>query len=177
MIHQRKTSPFLVRGLALAIHLTGRYPAFAAKYPHIDPFAISADIIRLFGEYFQMQDDFLDFAGVHAPGQWSKSIGTDITEGKCSWCIITALEHATPEQRKILDENYGRGKEAVEAKQRVMGVFEEVGLREKFRAYEEEVVRELNQMVQNIPEELEREGLLKKELFTNLIEKLRGRKV
>ena len=35
-------------------------------------------------------------------------IGTDIEEGKLTWYILKALEKASPEQRKILEENYGK---------------------------------------------------------------------
>ncbi|GAW02909.1 farnesyl-diphosphate synthase [Lentinula edodes] len=106
------------------------------------------------GEYFQIQDDFLDFAGV--PAQIGK-VGTDIIDNKCSWCINTALSLATPDQRKILNENYGvkptreetefakkiaEGKNGEEqgylgeAERRVKAVFEEIGLREIYAEYE-----------------------------------------
>lgn len=34
-------------------------------------------------------------------------VGTDIQDTKCSWLVVQALERATPEQRKLLEENYG----------------------------------------------------------------------
>ncbi|KAJ7589552.1 isoprenoid synthase domain-containing protein [Mycena floridula] len=79
------------------------------------------------GEYFHIQDDFLDFSGT--PEQLGK-IGTDIVDNKCSWCINMALAWASPEQRKILDENYGQKNEVAEGN--VKAVYEEFGLREKY---------------------------------------------
>ncbi|KAI0682172.1 isoprenoid synthase domain-containing protein, partial [Cerioporus squamosus] len=69
--------------------------------PSNDPYELAQSILIPLGEYFQVLG----------------KIGTDIIDDKCSWCINTALALATPEQRKILDENYGR-KDA-EAEKRV----------------------------------------------------------
>ena len=52
------------------------------------------------GEYFQVQDDYLDCFGT--PEQIGK-IGTDILDNKCSWCVNTALKKCNAEQRKLLD--------------------------------------------------------------------------
>jgi len=57
-------------------------------------------ILLPLGEYFQIQDDWLDFSGT--PEQIGK-IGTDILDNKCSWCVNTALAKCNPEQRKVLD--------------------------------------------------------------------------
>ena len=70
-----------------------------------DPYKLSLEILLPLGEYFQIQDDYLDFAGT--PEQIGK-VGTDIIDNKCSWCINTALSVATPSQRAVLDANYGR---------------------------------------------------------------------
>ncbi|KAF4991121.1 hypothetical protein F66182_16580, partial [Fusarium sp. NRRL 66182] len=63
------------------------------------------DILIPLGEYFQIQDDYLDAFG--SPETIGK-IGTDIQDNKCSWLVNQALTMVTPEQRKLLDEAYGR---------------------------------------------------------------------
>ena len=65
-----------------------------------EPYALALSILIPMGEYFQVQDDYLDcYGGAEKIGK----IGTDILDNKCSWCINTALKKADEQQRKILD--------------------------------------------------------------------------
>lgn len=63
-------------------------------------FQKALDILIPMGEYFQVQDDYLDCYGT--PEQIGK-IGTDILDNKCSWLINKALAKASEQQRKVLD--------------------------------------------------------------------------
>ncbi|KDQ49721.1 hypothetical protein JAAARDRAFT_617078 [Jaapia argillacea MUCL 33604] len=134
-----------------------------------DPYKLALDILIPLGEYFQIQDDFLDFAGT--PEQIGK-IGTDIIDNKCSWCINTALAVATPAQRKVLDENYGQ-KDAAKEKT-VKGVYEELKIRDRYRAYEEGAYQKILGLIDTISEEQGSDGspVLKKQVFKSFLDKI-----
>jgi len=154
--------------VALAMYVSGIHPP--PSTPTSDPFKLAADILIPLGEYFQVQDDFLDYAGT--PEQIGK-IGTDILDNKCSWCINTALAHVTPAQRKILDESYGR-KDA-EAEKRVKKVFEEVDVKGKYEVYEENAYKKIMGLIETIPEKPSASGgevALKREVFKSFLDKI-----
>ena len=128
------------------------------------PYAIASSILLLLGEYYQIQDDYLDYSGT--PEKIGK-IGTDIVDNKCSWVINIALNLATPAQCSILDENYGRKDAEKEAK--VKAVFAEIGVGDVYEEYEKRVVKELRQKIEAI---VEVEGGLKRKVFENLLAKI-----
>lgn len=136
-----------------------------------DPYATAKAILVPLGEYFQVQDDFLDFAGT--PEQIGK-IGTDIVDNKCSWCINTALAHATTEQSAILDANYG--KKDAEAEARVKALYEELGVRKLYAEYEENSYKRIVGLIETIPEENSAakagEVKLKREVFKSFLDKI-----
>lgn len=115
------------------------------------------------GEYFQIQDDYLDNFG--DPAHIGK-IGTDIQDNKCSWLVNQALSIATPEQRKILEENYGvkdKSKEAV-----IKQLYNDLQLERLYQEYEEKAVGQIKKL---IAETDETEGL-KKEVFESFLSKI-----
>ena len=128
------------------------------------PYNIASSILLPLGEYFQIQDDYLDYAGTQ---EQIGKVGTDIVDNKCSWVINTALSLANPDQRAILDENYGR-KDA-EKEKKVKAVFAEVGVRKAYEEYEERVVKKLRIKIGEI---VEVEGGLKKEVFESFLSKI-----
>ncbi|XP_028045323.1 farnesyl pyrophosphate synthase isoform X2 [Monomorium pharaonis] len=79
-----------------AMHLAG------IKDPEV--FRQAKTILLEIGQLFQIQDDYLDIFG---DSEVYRKDGNDIQEGQCTWLIVTALQRATPEQRKILEECYG----------------------------------------------------------------------
>lgn len=105
------------------------------------------DVLIPLGEYFQIQDDYLDCFGT--PEQIGK-IGTDIKDNKCSWVVNQALLKATPAQRKLLDDNYGKKDDVSE--QRVKDLFNEMGIDQIYTEYEESVVAKLRQQIAQIDE-------------------------
>ncbi|KAJ5908644.1 hypothetical protein N7495_001326 [Penicillium taxi] len=105
------------------------------------------DILIPLGQYFQIQDDYLDNFG--DPSVIGK-IGTDIQDNKCSWLVNQAIQRCTPEQRALLDASYGRKDKAEEAK--VKALFNELGLEKVYKEYEEKVVGELREKIAAVDE-------------------------
>ncbi|THH07126.1 hypothetical protein EW146_g9412 [Bondarzewia mesenterica] len=137
--------------------------------PLSNPYQAARSILLPLGEYFQVQDDFLDFAGT--PEQLGK-IGTDIVDNKCSWCINTALAISIPAQRAVLDANYGR--KDVDCERRVKAVFEEVGIRARYETYEADAYRRISEMIDQVLEDagVEGEVVLKRDVFRKFLEKI-----
>ncbi|KAI1354859.1 farnesyl pyrophosphate synthetase [Xylaria sp. FL0043] len=121
------------------------------------------DILIPMGEYFQVQDDYLDNFGL--PEHIGK-IGTDIMDNKCSWLVNQALKLATPEQRKILEEHYGRKDSAHEAE--IKKLYNDMNLQKVYEDYEEKTVSSLKEKISQIDES---EGL-KKEVFEVFLSKI-----
>ncbi|KAL0465822.1 farnesyl diohosphate synthase [Neurospora intermedia] len=121
------------------------------------------DILIPLGEYFQVQDDYLDNFGL--PEHIGK-IGTDIQDNKCSWLVNKALSIVTPEQRKTLEENYGRKDKAKEAV--IKQLYDDLKLEDHYKQYEEERVGEIRKMIDAIDES---KGL-KKQVFEAFLGKI-----
>lgn len=121
------------------------------------------EILIPMGEYFQAQDDYLDnFADPEVLGK----IGTDIQDNKCSWLINQALKIASPQQRAVLDENYGR--KDMECEKKVKKIYEELQLDKIYQQYEEKQVEILKEKISKIDES---DGL-KKEVFDEFLRKI-----
>jgi farnesyl diphosphate synthase len=144
--------------VALALHYLQLASSSNLKQAH--------DILIPLGEYFQIQDDYLDAFG--DPSVIGK-IGTDIKDNKCSWLINQALLRATPDQRKLLDEAYGRKDDTNEA--RIKKLFHELELQKVYQEYEEKRVADIRRMIEAVDES---EGL-KKEVFETFLKKIEKR--
>ena len=155
--------------VALAMLMCG-IPRPAAPGTPDDPYALAERILVPLGEYFQVQDDFLDYA---MPPELLGKVGTDIIDNKCSWCVNTALALASPAQRAVLDANYGR-KDA-EAEARVKALYEELGIREKYAVYEEDAYKRIMTLIETIPASpvaKEGEVPLRREVFKVFLDKI-----
>eukprot|EP00731_Ephydatia_muelleri_P025482 Em0017g565a len=106
--------------------------------------AVAKSILLEMGEYFQVQDDFLDCYG--EPAVIGK-VGTDIEENKCSWLIVQALPRINEEQREILKANYGCKDPA--CAQRVKEVYKQLNMEKVFRDYEEESYQKLMKQIES----------------------------
>ncbi|GAV56245.1 hypothetical protein ZYGR_0BB00220 [Zygosaccharomyces rouxii] len=105
------------------------------------------DVLIPLGEYFQIQDDYLDCYGT--PEQIGK-IGTDIQDNKCSWVVNKALELANAQQRKTLDEHYGR--KNTDSEQACKKVFQELNIQQHYLQYEDSIAKELETKISQVDE-------------------------
>jgi len=112
------------------------------------------------GEYFQIQDDYLDCYG--DPTVIGK-VGTDIQDNKCSWLVVQALDRVTPEQFDLLKENYGKWDDEKVAK--VKALYKELQLEALFKKYEEDSYKD-------IQKELEDISLVPREVFDIFLKKI-----
>lgn len=121
------------------------------------------NILLPLGEYFQIQDDYLD---AYADPTTLGKIGTDIQDNKCSWLINQALQRATAEQRATLERCYGRKDAGLE--KQVKEVYAQLELERVYKEYEEEKVGEIRKMIADVDES---EGL-KREVFESFLGKI-----
>ncbi|KAN0061506.1 Farnesyl pyrophosphate synthetase [Thecaphora frezii] len=150
--------------VALAMRMAGITDEALYKY--------ALDILIPMGEYFQVQDDYLDCYG--KPEDIGK-IGTDILDNKCSWNINVALANATPEQRAVLDSNYGRKDAACEAKVKEVFNAPNIDVAGRFAAYEKESYEKLNKLIDELPEgagATATHGGLRRDVFRLFLEKV-----
>jgi farnesyl diphosphate synthase len=109
-------------------------------------------ILLKMGEFFQIQDDFLDAFG--DPAVMGK-VGTDIEDSKCSWLIVQALSRASDEQRAILEANYGRP--SADCVANVKAVYKDLKLQQVYTDFEDRSYAELLQLIEDCSANLPRD--------------------
>jgi farnesyl diphosphate synthase len=123
----------VVAGLILAGH------GDAAKAPQIE------DILVRMGEYFQVQDDYLD---CYADAEVLGKIGTDIQDSKCSWLVVQALSLCNAEQRTLLKSNYGKhDNDCIAA---VKSLYADLKLEDLFLKYESTSYAEIRGLIDSV---------------------------
>ncbi|KAG0720185.1 Farnesyl pyrophosphate synthase [Chionoecetes opilio] len=116
------------------------------------------------GQFFQVQDDYLDCFG---DSSLTGKIGTDIGKGKCTWLSVVALQRATPSQRLIMEEHYGRQED--ESVDRVKQLYKELNLPATYRAYEDSTSSMIRTHIQQISRGLNHN------VFFNFLDKIHRR--
>ncbi|XP_047217166.1 farnesyl pyrophosphate synthase-like isoform X2 [Girardinichthys multiradiatus] len=128
--------------VAAAMYMAGIY----SEEEHNNAKQILLDM----GEFFQIQDDYLDCYG--DPVVTGK-IGTDIQDNKCSWLVVKALEVMSMKQRTEIEACYGRKDEASVAK--VKELYNTLQMPTLYHKYEEESYQRLQKLIaqhaQNLP--------------------------
>ncbi|KAM9722852.1 farnesyl pyrophosphate synthase-like [Menidia menidia] len=99
-------------------------------------------ILLEMGEFFQIQDDYLDCYGDPAV---TGKIGTDIQDNKCSWLVVKALEVMTPKQRSELQACYGHSDEA--SVEKVMALYNTLQMPTLYHRYEDESYQRLQKLI------------------------------
>merc|ERR1712130_1015217 len=95
-------------------------------------------------------------------------VGTDIEDFKCSWIVAKALELMDGGQYEVLKRHYG--KSSPEDVNAVKELFGELGMERVYQQWEVSEHDRLMAMVDQC------EGILPKEMFTLMLDKLHGRK-
>lgn len=140
--------------VALAMYMSG-----FGKDPEV--FRQAKTILLEVGNFFQVQDDFIDCFGDSAV---TGKVGTDIMDGKCTWLAVVALQRCTNEQKEIMKECYGQ--KDPEKVERVKELYEDLLLPHTYEIYEEESYKIINTHIQQISR-----GLPHK-LFFKILEKI-----
>ena len=124
-------------------------------------FKVCEEVCCAMGEYFQVQDDFLDCYGDAAT---IGKIGTDIQDNKCSWLIVQALKRASAKQKDVLAVNYGRDEPKKIAK--VKAVYEEIGMQKIFDQYENDSYSLIQEKLGKV------ESFMPRDIFELLLKKI-----
>jgi farnesyl diphosphate synthase len=176
-------------------------PNPSPNYPaEIKPYDIALSILLDIGEYFQIQDDFLDYA---IPPEELGKVGTDILDNKCSWVINIVLAildtrnfsesaSVTPPSYALSSNeafktahskispsdklarravlNENYGRKDKEKEARVKDIFNGIGVKEIYGEYEEGIYAKLIEKIDGIPEG---EGLiLRRDVFKMFLNKI-----
>eukprot|EP00299_Pterocystis_sp_00344_P013769 c6781_g1_i1.p1 GENE.c6781_g1_i1~~c6781_g1_i1.p1 ORF type:complete len:388 (+),score=92.22 c6781_g1_i1:53-1165(+) len=124
-------------------------------------FATAQRICLELGEYFQVQDDYLDCYG---DPQLIGKIGTDIRDAKCSWLVCQALLLSNESQRQTIKDYYGKWDDESEAK--IKSLYRELDLQRVFNEYEESTKTKIDGLIATVQPEQSRE------LFNFLLAKI-----
>jgi len=123
-------------------------------------YSTAEKILVEMGQYFQIQDDYLDCYG--DPEVIGK-IGTDIEDNKCSWLICTALQQASEAQQETIKAHYGRKDSASVAA--IKALYAELGLEARFKTYEADSYAALVAAI-------DAQTVLPKPVFTTILKKI-----
>lgn len=126
----------------------------------VSAYKLAKEICMEMGEYFQIQDDYLDCFG--DPKVIGK-VGTDIQDNKCSWLVVQALQKCAPSQRAILEKNYGTWDD--KKVKRVKELYKLLELPELFAKYEEESYATIQKLLDEVT-------LMPRDVFELLLNKI-----
>lgn len=132
-----------------------------------ETYKMTEDICIQMGEYFQIQDDYLD---CYADPQVLGKVGRDIEEGKCCWLIVQALPRVNEQQRQTLEQHYG--KDDPESVKQVKMVYEQLNMKQIYLDYEQKTLKELYQSIDQLAAN---NPYINKQVYTSLLNKIASR--
>lgn len=138
--------------VAMGMRLAGVHEASA--------YDLARTICVEMGEYFQIQDDYLDCFG--DPEVIGK-VGTDIQDNKCSWLVVQALQKSNAKQASLLKANYGQWNDGKVEK--IKKLYRELELPKLYETYEES-------FYQSIQAKLNKVTDMPKEVFELFLKKI-----
>ncbi|XP_023029979.1 uncharacterized protein [Leptinotarsa decemlineata] len=122
-------------------------------------------IIDKFGQYYQVQNDYLD---IYGDAEETGKIGTDIMKGKCTWLAIRMMEEANYSQRNLMLEHYGKNNQ--KSVQIVRNLYDELEFEDEYKQRELHLYEEIRQDISELSNSLNHE------LFYSLLDGLRDKK-
>ncbi|KAF5287063.1 hypothetical protein FQR65_LT12364 [Abscondita terminalis] len=97
------------------------------------------------GSHCQIENDVRDcFHNYESFGRY----GSDIREGKLSWPLATALEHANEEEKFLIKENYAR--DEPECHKIVTDIYKKIDILQKYYDYKNNLLEELRNDFKNV---------------------------
>ena len=136
-----------------------------AQITDLKVFEEAKAVLMKLGEFFQIQDDYLDCYG--DPNVMGK-VGRDIEDGKCSWLVVQALQKVNPQEQEILEANYGKDdKNAVATVKELYG---KLDLQTMYQNYENESYNSICEFIES------HSAHFPKGLFIFLVNKIYKRK-
>lgn len=128
-----------------SFHLPVALAMYMAGFKDEESHRQAKTILLEMGQFFQVQDDFLDCFG---DPEVTGKIGTDIQDGKCTWLAVVALQRATLEQKALFADCYGsKDPQKVAA---VKELYEHLGLPSTYATYEEESYNIISTHIQQV---------------------------
>ncbi|XP_003737743.1 farnesyl pyrophosphate synthase [Galendromus occidentalis] len=118
------------------------------------------------GHIFQVQDDYLDCFG--DPEVIGK-VGTDITDAKCSWLVVKALQVATPPEKSRLLSFYGKGSPGGPEEVEVKKIYDHLSMEKIFREFEEQAFQQIRDEIEKLDHA---DTPLRSDIFKLLVNKI-----
>uniref|UniRef100_A0A6P7GP13 Farnesyl pyrophosphate synthase-like n=1 Tax=Diabrotica virgifera virgifera TaxID=50390 RepID=A0A6P7GP13_DIAVI len=112
------------------------------------------------GQFIKAEDDIWS---AFEPTTKTQKDCTDTNKGRVTWLNIQVVKHGTTSQKQKFSENFGKSGET--AARNVHNIYEEIGMKEHYKKYEEEFYNKMwSEHIERLPK------YLPKQLFIDLLD-------